>query len=325
VDLASDSSPAARRRRPTPSTPDVTLDNPGATGSVIDSVANTWAKKSTASGWAVWLAKAAKPDDALVVTTKAATTYNTTNNNFLFLFDISGADANPDDGYTEVAANSQNAPTTASPFDLNDNPDLTPASVGLTIALLENGTGPSSGLSSAAPTGAVYVMPYDNLANDGDQLYFGNGAAILFNTDLTTQTWGWHLPNPASISSNENYSYSAVHFKAAAAVQATSREPLAAFDVELVPRAWFDGEVIESRGWFDPELLGPVTVYEVRGCFDTQLGAIGNIRTWFDEELIERPPWFDPEMLGTTLQLRLEEEYLFAPPAIRDDSIAVVW
>jgi hypothetical protein len=193
-----------------------TLDNPGLTDSVTDTAGHTWTKQSTVSGFALWYVKNAVANSSLVITTHG-TAYNTGNNNFLFLFDISGADADPVDGYTEVSGTSQTAPTTSSPFDLNDKPDFTPASAnGLTIATLLNGLGPTSGLSAAAPSGAVYVFPFDNPGNDGDQLYYGNGAAVLFNSDTSTEAWGWHLPNVASVSSAELYGYSAVHLKGSA-------------------------------------------------------------------------------------------------------------
>jgi len=124
------------------------------------------------------------------------------------MYDIAGADPSPLDGAVGVISAADNGGA-----NLSNTPSITPVSLGLTIAVLTLGQGPSSGLDIGAPAGAVFdVVTYAG-ETDLDTMVNADGKAHLYNTDLTPENWNWIISNGGQTT---GFAATAVHFKAAA-------------------------------------------------------------------------------------------------------------
>ena len=77
------------------------------------------------------------------------------------------------------------------------------------------GIGPVDGFAAGAPPGAIYDFVFHAGDVDSDRMDSGDGAAHLYNPDLSTEHWNWHIPNVAGVSSGSLFVGSAAHFKAA--------------------------------------------------------------------------------------------------------------
>jgi chitodextrinase len=183
-------------------------DDPNLT-SITDSNGNAYVRSTTSPQ--IWHADNPIPGINLKVTLHfSAAPANRT----ILLYDITGAAAAPEDGHVQNGAGG--APTTSAAYDLTDSPIITPASAnGLTIAALTMGIGPVDGFAAGAPPGAIYDFVFHAGDVDSDRMDSGDGAAHLYNPDLSTEHWNWHLPNVAGVSSGSLFVGSAAHFKAA--------------------------------------------------------------------------------------------------------------
>lgn len=74
-----------------------------------------------------------------------------------------------------------------------------------------------------------------------------------------------------------------------------------------------------TSGWFDWDLLGPVTVYETAGALDAEM----IVKAWFDYELIGKRNWFDWELpLPSFVPDEDGGGLVFVP---FDSAIVVIW
>jgi hypothetical protein len=130
------------------------------------------------------------------------------------LYDIVGADPAPVDGVagTPVAADPSSGGHSA---DINNAPQITPVSLGLTIAAVDLGIGPISGLLPGTPPGAIFDLVTYAGETDNSTMDNADGKAHVYNTDLTPEHWNWG-PILNDLTVDVNYSSTAVHFKAAA-------------------------------------------------------------------------------------------------------------
>jgi len=129
------------------------------------------------------------------------------------LYDIVGADPDPVDG---VAGTSTKAvlPVGDHSDDIHDAPLITPASIGLTIASVDLGTGPITGLLATSPSGAIFDLVTYAGETDTSAMDNADGKAHVYNADLFQQSWNWGpVLNGQTVP--VNYSSSALHFKAA--------------------------------------------------------------------------------------------------------------
>lgn len=188
---------------------------------ITDSLGNPYKRAVGGAGSVepqIWYAVNATPGLALKVTLHFGATPG---NRTVLLYDVIGAatsspvDASADNGDLQ-------APATPLGFDLDNSPTITPGSVnGLTIAGIGLGIGPVSDFSARAPAGAIMDFVYYTDDEDSDRMDSGDGAAHLFNPDLSTENWSWHIPNVGSngscgsVSACSSYGGSAVHFKSA--------------------------------------------------------------------------------------------------------------
>ena len=174
--------------------------------SVTDSNGNTYTKRAfNDSCPSFWYAGNATPGATLTLTVANA---NYTGDLTIQVFDIMGADPSPFDG---IAGTNQSADTNGA--NLSNTPSITPVSApGLTLASLSLGQGPSSGLGTGSPTGAVFDYVYYTGETDFDLMDNADGRAHFYNSDLSTENWNWIVANGAQTTT---YSATAVHFKSA--------------------------------------------------------------------------------------------------------------
>jgi hypothetical protein len=276
---------------------------------ITDNKGNTWTRALGASGsgvpqiWRTTTPGGAITDSDLMLTFTLAVASSTVT---ILAYDVSGADVSSGDAYdggVEDPGSNTGAAATATCPGFNGLNKLTPASAnGLVIVAVGFGIGPAGSFAAGTPAGAVFDVVISTGQTDGSNMDNSDGRAHYYNPNLTPEAYSWNIynggPYPTNGGVDASFFGAAAHFKGQPVppVDASSREPLAAFDPELVPRAWFDAEQIERRGWFDVELLGPVTVYETRGAFDAELVP----RAWFDVEQIATLNWFDVEMRVST-------------------------
>jgi hypothetical protein len=125
----------------------------------------------------------------------------------VLIYDVMYADANPFDGETEASG------STGTTGSVNDQPVITPVSLGVTIVAAGMGTGPSAGFASGAPTGAFFDCLFYTGEVDSPDYDNSDCRAHVFNTDLTTEHWNWSCDNGGI---NSTISGHAAHFKSAA-------------------------------------------------------------------------------------------------------------
>jgi len=153
----------------------------------------------------VWFAANATPDPDRRVTINFTGKVVGTS---VAMYDISGADPSPLDGVVGVVAGED-----VGGANLDDMPVITPASLGLTIAVLTLGQGPSIGLNTGSPPGAIFDLVTYAGETDLDTMENADGKAHLYNTDLSPEHWNWILDNGGVTT---GFAAIAVHFKAAA-------------------------------------------------------------------------------------------------------------
>lgn len=151
----------------------------------------------------IWYAVNANPDPNLVITVLSAGV--PVNNSFIW-YDVSGADPSPPDAFGDL---------TGGGIDPGDNsiadaPVVAPPSLGLTIAAVSFGTGPSMGLTTGSPPDAFFDFVYYSSELDIDRMDNADGRAHLYNTDLSVEHFNWILNH----SMGTTASATAVHFKA---------------------------------------------------------------------------------------------------------------
>jgi hypothetical protein len=300
---------------------------------ITDNKSNTWARALGPSGsgvpqiWRTTTPGGANSGSDLVLTfTLAANSGPVT----ILAYDVDGADVSSGDAYdggVQDPGSNTGAAATATCPGFNGLNKLTPASAnGLTVVAVGFGIGPAGSFAAGTPTGAVFDVVISTGQTDGSNMDNSDGRAHYYNPDLTTEAYSWNIYNGGPYPTNGGVDASffgvAAHFKGQPIppVDASSHEPLACFDPEQIVKAWFDPELVARRGWFDVELLGPVTVSERRGCFDAELIAT----LWFDPE--EMPlGWFDPELLlALTVFVPDEDGGLMSVPFL-DGSVVVIW
>lgn len=87
-------------------------------------------------------------------------------------------------------------PACSSSTSSANNPTLTPAnSAGLSLAMLEMGTGPTTGIS--LPTGAVYLCPTYTNQNDNDTMCSGDAHGYFIYSSNAAQAWDWSITSHA--------------------------------------------------------------------------------------------------------------------------------
>jgi len=122
------------------------------------------------------------------------------------LYDVAGASASSFDGF---AFKTQYDDPTGS--DVFDSPVITPASApGLTITATSFGQGPSSGLASGCPVGAIFDFVYYTGETDLDTMDNADFRAHVFHADRSTQHWNIAVSNG---NSGTNVSSTAANFK----------------------------------------------------------------------------------------------------------------
>jgi hypothetical protein len=188
-----------------------TVQEPGLVpiSSITDTQSNRWVSAATGGDAQIWYVNNATADPNLKLTVNI--TGSPQGITFL-LYDIAGADTSAYDG---AVHNSGGAPggTTTVGTSLGAVA-ITPVSLGLTIARTSFGTGPSSGLASGSPTGAVFDYVHYTGETDLDTMDNADFAAHVFNTDLSTETWNITLSNGGQSTTVVS---AAAHFKAGAA------------------------------------------------------------------------------------------------------------
>ncbi len=130
------------------------------------------------------------------------------------MYDIAGADPSPLDGVVGVISAED-----VGGANLDNMPSITPASLGLTIAVLTLGQGPSSGLNTGSPAGAIFDLVAYAGETDLDTMENADGKAHFYNTDLSQENWNWIISNGGATT---GFAAIAVHFKAAATTGAAT-------------------------------------------------------------------------------------------------------
>jgi hypothetical protein len=153
----------------------------------------------------IWFAANTAPDPARRLTINFTGTVVGTS---VAMYDVTGADPSPLDGVVGVTAGED--PGGA---NLHDMPSITPASIGLTIAVLTLGQGPSIGLDTGSPAGAIFDLVTYAGETDLDTMENADGKAHLYNSDLSQENWNWVIGNGGVTT---GFAAIAVHFKAAA-------------------------------------------------------------------------------------------------------------
>lgn len=173
--------------------------------SVTDNNGNTYSKvEDDPSEPQFWYASNATADANLKLTLNIA---GTPAGSTVVLYDIIGAATSPLDAHHGVPAQADNGGA-----NISNSPSISPASAnGLTIASVSLGTGPSSGLNTGSPAGAIFDLVYYRGEKDFDTMDNADGKGHVYNTDLSQENWNWVIANGGATT---NYSSMAVHFKA---------------------------------------------------------------------------------------------------------------
>ena len=165
---------------------------------------NTYTKEQpSASVGQIFHADNAATNTELTMTVNSASPgFNTE----VLVYDISGAAASPFD----KSAMAMNLSQPATNVNLNDAPDITPSTAnGLVIAVLQMGIGPPSGM---ALPGYTFTAIWSSGMTDASPFNFGEGHAIVFNSNTNPLTFNWKISNgPTATTCNAL----AVAFKAA--------------------------------------------------------------------------------------------------------------
>ncbi len=174
--------------------------------SITDTGSNTYAlEEPDNTEPQVWYAANAKPDPDLKLTINFTGQVLGTS---VAMYDITGADPSPLDGTVGVVAD-----VDIGGADLINTPSITPVSLGLTIAVLTLGQGPSTGLNAGSPPGAIFDLVTYAGETDFDTMENADGKAHFYNTDLSQENWNWIIRNGGV---DTSFAPLAVHFKSAA-------------------------------------------------------------------------------------------------------------
>ena len=173
--------------------------------SVTDSKGNTYTSQSPdTTEPQFWFAGSATPDANLILTLHTSGTPLGTS---VTVYDIIGAAPSPFD----VAAGVPNFVDTGG-LNVVDVPAITPTNIGLTVAAAEFNNGPTSGLDTGSPAGAIFDCVYSPHQTDADVMDNADGRAHLYNSDLSLEHWNWVVANRGITCTVSGL---AVHFKAA--------------------------------------------------------------------------------------------------------------
>jgi hypothetical protein len=122
------------------------------------------------------------------------------------LYDVAGASASSYDGFAFKTQYNDPGGT-----DVSDSPVITPPSApGLTITATSFGQGPSSGLASGCPVGAIFDFVYYTGETDLDTMDNADFRAHVLNSDLSTQHWNIAVSNG---NRETDVSSTAAHFR----------------------------------------------------------------------------------------------------------------
>lgn len=156
---------------------------------VTDNKGNTYSRYAPAGAPQFWYTTgtATTGQDLVATVTSSGTPVNAT----ALWYDISGADGV--DGTVQGSGGQASCTTTCPEATFDDAPVLTPLSVGLTLATCFFGTGPSDGFAGGAPAGAVFDYVWYTGITDASRMDNSDCRAHLYNHDLATQHWNWHL------------------------------------------------------------------------------------------------------------------------------------
>jgi hypothetical protein len=174
--------------------------------SVTDNKGNTYTKvEDDPSEPQFWYAANATTDPNLTLTLNVS---GRPAGATVVLYDIVGAaTTSPLDGHQGVPTQVDNGGA-----NISNSPSITPASAnGLTIASAVLGTGPSSGLNTGSPPGAIFDLVYYTGETDLDTMDNADCKAHVYNTDLAQENWNWVVANGGKTT---NYASMAVHFHA---------------------------------------------------------------------------------------------------------------
>ena len=106
-------------------------------------------------------------------------------------YDIENADPASFQNETDAALACNSATSTA------HNPDFTPAnSAGIVLAMLADGLGPTTGISS--PSGVIYLCPTFSGQNDNDTMCSGDAHGYFPYSSNSTQNWTWGITSQPS-------------------------------------------------------------------------------------------------------------------------------
>lgn len=173
--------------------------------SITDTTGNSWSKQEPSSDEPqIWVVADATPNPNLRLSLNVSGTSPTIS---MLLYDITGAASSP-------VGNAAGTPSTndASGAEIAGAPSIIPAEPGLTLAVIGLGTGPSSGLSTGSPPGAIFDFVYYTGETDFDTMDNGDGQAHVFNADTSAQGWNWVVANG---NHDTIYAATAVTFSAA--------------------------------------------------------------------------------------------------------------